>query len=158
MSVCSSNHDSDAGIGIVHFGHSLIGFAETTISNRDVDIQFECILAKDNALTQKGPIWTDFVEMFFNWWSSSAKSTYHYIRVKQMTTCMQIHSWMTEQCCQKTSCWYHQNMMTILHVIQGKFNTTILLMTHSTMSILITKEIKMTMTVSPFTVLTVLIK
>ncbi len=49
-------------------------------------------------------------------------------------------------------------MTTILHGIQEISNTTILLMTHSTMTILTTKGIKMTVTVSPFTVLTVLIK
>ena len=54
MSVRLSNHDSDAGIGLVHYVHSLIGLAETTISNRDVDDQFQCILAKDKALTTEG--------------------------------------------------------------------------------------------------------
>jgi len=54
MSVRLSNHDYDAGIGLVHYVHSLIGLAETTISNRDVDDQFQCILAKDKALTTEG--------------------------------------------------------------------------------------------------------
>jgi len=54
MSVRLSYHDSDAGIGLVRYVHSLIGLAETTISNRDVDNQCQCILAKDRALTTKG--------------------------------------------------------------------------------------------------------
>ena len=54
MSVRLSYHDSDAGIGLVRYVHSLIGLAETTISNRDVDDQCQCILAKDRALTTKG--------------------------------------------------------------------------------------------------------
>ena len=54
ISVRLSNHDSDAGIGLVHYVHSLIGLAETTISKRDVDDQFQCILAKDKALTTEG--------------------------------------------------------------------------------------------------------
>ena len=54
MSVRLSYHDSDAGIGLVRYVHSLIGLAETTISKRDVDDQLQCILAKDRALTTKG--------------------------------------------------------------------------------------------------------
>ena len=54
ISVRLSNHDSDAGIGLVRYVHSLIGLAETTISKRDVDDQFQCILAKDKALTTEG--------------------------------------------------------------------------------------------------------
>jgi len=49
-----SNLDSDAGIGLVRYVHSLIGLAETTISNRDVDDRCQCILAKDKALTTEG--------------------------------------------------------------------------------------------------------
>ena len=54
ISVRLSNLDSDAGIGLVRYVHSLIGLAETTISNRDVDDQCQCILAKDKALTTEG--------------------------------------------------------------------------------------------------------
>ena len=54
ISVRLSNLDSDAGIGLVRYVHSLIGLAETTISNRDVDDRCQCILAKDKALTTKG--------------------------------------------------------------------------------------------------------
>jgi len=54
MSVRLSNHDSDTGIGLVRYVHSLIGLAATTISNSDVDDQFQCILAKDKALTTDG--------------------------------------------------------------------------------------------------------
>ena len=54
ISVQLSNHDSDAGIGLVRYVHSLIGLAETTISNRDVDDQCQCILAKDKALSTDG--------------------------------------------------------------------------------------------------------
>ncbi len=54
MSVRLSNHDSDTGIGLVRYVHSLIGLAATTISNRDVDDQFQCILAEDKALTTEG--------------------------------------------------------------------------------------------------------
>jgi hypothetical protein len=44
----------DAGIRIVHYVHSLIGLAETTIYNRDVDNQCQSILAKYKALTIEG--------------------------------------------------------------------------------------------------------
>jgi hypothetical protein len=54
ISVRLSNHDSDAGIVLVRYVHSLIGLAETTISNRDVDDQCQCILEKDEALTTEG--------------------------------------------------------------------------------------------------------
>ena len=54
MSVRLSNHNSDAGIGLVRYVHSLIGLAATTISNRDVDDRCQCILAKDKALTTEG--------------------------------------------------------------------------------------------------------
>ena len=54
ISVRLSNLDSDAGIGLVCYVHSLIGLAETTISNRDVDDRCQCILAKDKALTTEG--------------------------------------------------------------------------------------------------------
>ena len=49
-----SENDFDTGIGIVHYVHSLIGLAGTTISNKDVDNQWQSILAKDKALTTKG--------------------------------------------------------------------------------------------------------
>jgi hypothetical protein len=48
------NHESDSGIGIVLYVHSFVGFAEITISKRDVDDQCQCILANDKALTTKG--------------------------------------------------------------------------------------------------------
>jgi hypothetical protein len=39
-----SNQDSYAGIGLVHYVHSLVGLAETTIFNRDVDNQSQCMI------------------------------------------------------------------------------------------------------------------
>ncbi len=49
-----SENDVDTGIGIVRYVHSLIGLAGTTISNNDVDNQWQSILAKDKALTTDG--------------------------------------------------------------------------------------------------------
>jgi hypothetical protein len=49
-----SENDVDTGIGIVCYGHSLIGLAGTTISNKDVDNQWQSILAKDKALSTDG--------------------------------------------------------------------------------------------------------
>ena len=51
ISVRLSNHNSDAGIGLVRYVHSLVGLADTTISKRDVDDQCQCILANDKALS-----------------------------------------------------------------------------------------------------------
>ena len=49
-----SENDFDTGIGIVRYVHSLIGLAGTTISNKDVDNQWQSILAKDKALSTDG--------------------------------------------------------------------------------------------------------
>ncbi len=49
-----SNHNLNAGIGIVHYIHSLIGIAGTTISNRDVGDQCQNIFKKDKTLTTEG--------------------------------------------------------------------------------------------------------
>ena len=46
-----SENDFDTGIGIVRYVHSLIGLAGTTISNKDVDNQWQSILAKDKTLS-----------------------------------------------------------------------------------------------------------
>jgi hypothetical protein len=49
-----SDNDVDTGIGIVHYVHSLVGLTGTTISNKDVDNQWQSILAKDKALSTDG--------------------------------------------------------------------------------------------------------
>jgi hypothetical protein len=41
ISVHVSKHDFDAGIGIIHYVHSLIGLAGNTITKKDVDTQCE---------------------------------------------------------------------------------------------------------------------
>ncbi len=46
-----SKHDFDAGTGIVHYVHSLIGLAGNTITKKDVDTQCEGIFSSDNKLT-----------------------------------------------------------------------------------------------------------
>jgi hypothetical protein len=72
-SVCTPvhvlNHNVNAGIGIVRYVHSLIGLADTTISNRDVDNQCQGILARDKTLTTETAERSNlnnFVVMFFN--------------------------------------------------------------------------------------------
>ncbi len=49
-----SKHDFDAGIGSVHYVHSLIGLAGNTISKKDVNTQCEGIFSSDNKLITEG--------------------------------------------------------------------------------------------------------
>ncbi len=44
IAVRMSKHDFDAGIGIVHYVHSLIGLAGNAITKKDVDTQCERII------------------------------------------------------------------------------------------------------------------
>ena len=54
ISVHVSKHDFDAGIGIVHYVHSLIELAGNTITKKDVDTQCEGIFSSDKKLTTEG--------------------------------------------------------------------------------------------------------
>ncbi len=54
ISVLMSKHDFNAGIGIVHYVHSLIGLAGNTITKKDVDTQWEGFFSSDNKLTTEG--------------------------------------------------------------------------------------------------------
>ncbi len=47
-------NDFDAGIGIVHYVHSLIGLADNTITKKDVDTECGGISSRDNKLTTEG--------------------------------------------------------------------------------------------------------
>ncbi len=49
-----SKYDFDAGIGIVHYFHSLIGLARNTITKKDVDTQCEGFFSSNNKLTTEG--------------------------------------------------------------------------------------------------------
>jgi hypothetical protein len=158
MSVRLSNHDSDTGIGLVRYVHSLIGLAETTISNRDVDDQFQCILAKDKALSTKGSdlnrLHQDVLQLMIilsqKYLSLRSRKANDYL---DADPCMDDRTMLSEDISSGSS--EHDDNYTWDQEIS---NTTILLMTHSTMTFLTTKRIKMTVTASPFTVLTVLIK
>jgi hypothetical protein len=54
ISVHVSKHDFDAGIGIVHYVHSLIRLSGNTITKKDVDTQCEGFFSSDNKLTTEG--------------------------------------------------------------------------------------------------------
>jgi hypothetical protein len=54
ISVRVSKHDFDAGIGIVHYVHSLTGLARNTITKKDVNTQCEGFFSSDNKLTTEG--------------------------------------------------------------------------------------------------------
>jgi hypothetical protein len=54
ISVRISKHDFNAGIGIVHYVHSLIGLAGNTITKKDVDTQCEGFFSGDNKFITEG--------------------------------------------------------------------------------------------------------
>jgi hypothetical protein len=158
MSVRLSNHDSDSGIGLVRYVHSLIGLAETTISNRDVDDQFQCILAKDKALTTEG---SDLYRLRRNALQLMIVLSQKYLslRSSKANDYLDADSFMDDRTMlsedislgssehDDDSTWdprdIEYNNITDDSIDNDNFRT---------------KGIKMTVTASPFTVLTVLIK
>jgi len=158
MSVRLSYHDSDAGIGLVRYVHSLIGLAETSISNRDVDNQLQCILVKDRALTTEG---SDLYRLRRNALQLMIVLSQKYLslRSSKANDYLDADSFMDDRTMlsedislgssehDDDSTWdprdIEYNNITDDSIDNDNFRT---------------KGIKMTVTASPFTVLTVLIK
>ena len=152
-----TNHESDSGIGLVRYVHSLIELEETTISKRDFDDQCQCILENDKALTTEGSnlnrIRRDVLQLmivlrqkYLSLHSSKSNDYQDMDPFKDDRTMLleDISSGSSEH--DNNSTWDPREDE-YNNITDNSFDMTILL----------SKGFKMTMTVSPFTVLTVLI-